>query len=302
MRVTQGMMVGNFLNNLNNNFKTMDKIQEQLSTGKRINRASDDPVGVVSSLRLRTGLTETEKYLSNVEDGRAWLETTDIALGQAGNILHRVRELTVQGANSTLPPQSLDAIAKEVAQLREQLIQVGNSTFDGRFIFGGFKTTNPPFIVAGVYGVPPDPAIIYNGDNGTINYEIGVNIQVPVNITGNSPFTSVTNVFNLLTDIKNDIAAGNTASLSGVRLGQLDSVMDNMLSVRSDVGAKVNRLEMTKVRLDDTNLNLSGLLSKNEDIDTAKVITELKMQENTYQTALAAGARIIQPSLMDFLR
>ncbi|PKM44504.1 MAG: flagellar hook-associated protein FlgL [Firmicutes bacterium HGW-Firmicutes-8] len=300
MRVTQGMMVGNFLNNLNNNFRTMDKIQEQLSTGRRINRASDDPVGVVSSLRLRTGLTETEKYLSNVDDGKAWLETTDIALGQAGNILHRVRELTVQGANDTLPPQSLDAIAKEVAQLREQLIQVGNSTVDGRFIFGGYQTTNPPFIVSGLYG--GDPAIIYNGDNGTINYEIGVNIQVPINITGDSPFTSIMNIFDLLTDIKNDIAAGNTGSLSSVRLGQLDSVMDNMLSVRSDVGAKVNRMEMTKARLDDTNLNLSALLSKNEDIDTAKVITELKMQENTYQTALAAGARIIQPTLMDFLR
>ena len=292
MRVTQGMMVGNFLNNLNNNFKIMDKIQEQMSTGRKINRPSDDPVGVVSSLRLRTGLTETEKYLGNTEDARAWLETTDIALGQAGDILHRVRELTIQGANDTLPPQSQNAIAKEVHQLREQMVQVANSSHDGRYIFGGFQTTTVPFTGAGAY----------TGDTNTISYEIGINMTIPVNVTGDAAFINAQNVFQLLTDVENDLIAGNTSNLSNIRLGELDTAMNNMLSIRADVGAKVNRLELTKSRLDDTNLNLSGLLSKNEDIDMAEVITQLKTQENTYQTALAAGARIIQPTLMDFLR
>ena len=292
MRVTQGMMVGNFLNNLNNNFKIMDKIQEQMSTGKRINRPSDDPVGVVSSLRLRTGLTEAEKYLSNVDDAKSWLDTTDTALGQAGDILQRVRELTVYGANDTLSQAARDALAKEVHQLREQVVQVANSTYDGRFIFGGFQTTTAPFTGAGVY----------TGDTGTINYEIGVNVTMPVNITGDSAFINAVDVFALLTNIENEIIAGNSTSLSNVRLGEIDQVMDNIQSLRSDVGAKTNMAELTRTRLEDTNLNLSALLSKNEDINTGEVITQLKMQENTYRTALAAGARIIQPTLMDFLR
>jgi len=292
MRITQGMLVGNFLSNLNNNYRIMDRIQEQLSTGKRINRPSDDPVGIVSSLRLRTGLTEAEKYLSNVDDAMAWLDTTDTALGQAGDILHRAREIAIYGANDTLSPQARDALAKEVRQLREQLIQVANTTHDGRFVFAGFQTTVSPFTAAGVYV----------GDAGSIEYEIGVNSKLSVNVTGDAAFINAQDVFQVLSDVEADLIAGNSANLSNLRIGELDTVINNILPIRSDVGAKTNRLELTKSRLEQATLNLSELLSKNEDIDTAEAITQLKMQENTYRTALAAGARIIQPSLIDFLR
>lgn len=299
MRITQGMMVGNFLTNLNNNYKIMDNIQNQLSSGKRINKPSDDPVGVISSLRLRTGLTEAEKYLGNVDDANSWLSTTDTALGQAGDILHRARELTIQGANDTLAQASRDALAKEIAQLREQLVQVANSTHDGRYIFGGFMTTQAPY----------DPATYaYLGDAlANIDYEIGVGIKMTVNITGSTVFGPAglpagVDVFGVLTIIENDMMAGNTANLSGADIQHLDIAIDNLLSLRADVGAKVNRLDLTKTRLEDAYLNLSELLSKNEDVNTAEAITQLKMQENTYRTALAAGARIIQPTLLDFLR
>ncbi|GAB4260066.1 flagellar hook-associated protein FlgL [Thermincola ferriacetica] len=292
MRVTQSMLVGNFLSNLNNNYRIMNKIQEQLSTGKKINRPSDDPVGVVSSLRLRAGLTETEKYLNNVDDARAWLDTTDTALGQASDLLQRARELTIYGANDALAQQSRDALAQEIHQIRDQMIQVANTTHDGRYIFGGFKTSNQPFTAAGAY----------TGDNGSIAYEIGVNVSMQVNIPGDAAFINAQDVFQLLANIEADLTAGNTASLSNIRVGELDTAIDNILSLRSEVGAKTNRLDLTKSRLDEANLNLSELLSKNEDINTAEVITQLKMQENTYRTALAAGARIIQPTLIDFLR
>ncbi len=291
MRITQGMLVGNFLNNLNTNYRNMNKIQEQLSTTKKINRPSDDPVGVITSLRLYTGLTETEKYLSNVEDAMGWLNTTDTALGQACDVMDRVREIIIAGAADSLSQSARDALAAEVSQLREQLEQIGNTAHDGRYIFGGFRTTEPPF-AAGAYA----------GDTGSMNYEIGVNITVPINLTGDDVLINTVDAFALLTDIENDISGGNTASLSGTRLGELDQAIDNVLSLRTEVGAKTNRLELTNNRLEDANLNLNQILSNTEDINTAEVITQLKMQENTYQTALAAGARIIQPTLIDFLR
>ncbi len=292
MRVTQGMIVGNFLNNLNSNYKTLEKIQEQVSSGRSLSRPSDDPVKVVSSLRLRTNVTEMEKYLGNVADAIHWLQSTDTALSQTGDVLQRVRELTIKGANGILPQASRDALAKEVAQLKEQLVQVANSTHEGRYIFGGFKTTTAPFTGAGVY----------NGDTGIISYEIGINVSIPVNVTGDAVFINTQNIFQLLTDIEADLTTGNVSNLSDIRIGELDNAIDNILSIRADVGAKTNRLELTKTHLEDANLNLSGLLSKNDDIDLAEVITQLQMQENVYRTALAAGARIMQPSLIDFLR
>ncbi|MFZ5639701.1 MAG: flagellar hook-associated protein FlgL [Bacillota bacterium] len=293
MRVTNNMMVANFLNNLSNNMREMDKIQQQLSTGKAINKPSDDPVNIIYSLRLNSSITETEKFLDNVSSANAWLNTTDIALQQATEILQSVRELTVRGANDTLPQTSRDAMAKEIEQLREQLIQVANTNHDGRFIFGGFQTTQAPFTAAGVY----TGSVVSD-----IEYEIGISIKMTVNITGDDVFTNPVDSFQLLTDIANDLYAGNTVNLSTIRIGDLDRSIDNIIARRTEVGAKMNRLEMTQTRLDEAKTNFSGLLSSVEDIDMAEVITQLKMQENVYRTALASGARIIQPTLLDFLR
>lgn len=293
MRVTNNMMVANFLNNLSNNMREMDRIQQQLSTGKAINKPSDDPVNIIYSLRLNSSITETEKFLDNVASANAWLNTTDTALRQATDILQSVRELTVRGASDIISQASRDALAKEVAQLKEQLIQVANANHDGRFIFGGFKTTQPPFDALGNY---TGSAV------ADIEYEIGVSIKMTVNITGDDIFKLPVDTFQLLTDIENDLLAGNTANLSSLRIGELDQALDNIVARRAEVGAKMNRLEMTQSRLDEARINFSELLSSSEDIDTAEVITQLKMQENVYRTALASGARIIQPTLLDFLR
>lgn len=298
MRVTNSMMVANFLNNLSNNMREMDKIQEQLSTGKKISRPSDNPVAVIYSLRLNSSLTEAEKYLDNAAAANSWLYTTDTALRQAGDILQRVRELTVEGANDIIPQASRDAIAKEVAQLREQLVQVANTSHDGRFVFGGFKTTQAPFDAAGNYTGTASPG-------GNIEYEIGISIKITVNITGDVVFKNPpapVDVFQLLTNIENDLLTGNTANLTNLRIGELDRALDNVIARRAEAGAKMNRLEMTQLRLEEARMNFGELLSSTEDIDMAEVITQLKMQENVYRTALSSGARIIQPTLLDFLR
>lgn len=293
MRVTNSMIVNNFMNNLNNNMREMDKIHQKLATGKNISRPSDDPVTVLYSLRFNSSLIETEKYLDNVASSTAWLNTTETALRQASDILHSVRDLTVRGANDTLAQASRDAIAKEVAQLKEQLVHVANTTHDGRYIFGGFQTAQAPFDNLGNYS---------GSAVADIEYEIGVNIKMIINITGDDVFKAPTDVFQLLTDIENDLLGGNSASLSTTRLTELDSAIDSVIANRSTIGARTNRLEMTETRLLEAKTNFSQLLSSAEDIDTAEVITQLKMQENVYRTALASGARIIQPTLLDFLR
>lgn len=293
MRITNSMLINNFRRNLNVNLAEMERLQDQMSSGKKIKRPSDDPVNLVSALRLRTTITETEKYVANVNAALSWLETTDVALGQAGDLLQRVRELVVQGANDSLPQTSRQAIAAEVRQIKEQLLQVANTVHDGRYIFGGYKTLTPPFDATGNY----------TGDAvADLQYEIGPGIKMTVNITGDDVFKNAIDVFQLLDNIVNDLNTANTASLSGVRLGAVDRAIDNILQVRADVGARVNRLELTRNRLEETRINVSDLLSRTEDVDMAEIITRLQMQENVYRAALAAGARIIQPTLADFLR
>ncbi len=293
MRVTNNMMVNTFLSNLNNNMREMDKIQQHLSTGKKLNKPSDDPINIIYSLRLNSGLSEIERYTANVNSASSWLELTDTTLDNVGNILQVVRQRTINGANDSLPQASRIALAEEIKQLREQLLQLGNTSYDGRYIFAGHQTTTVPFnTLTGAY----------NGDSGIISYEVGAGINININVPGDQAFKAPVDMFQLLTDISNDLVAGNTANLSGVHLAAIDTATDNLLSIRSQIGAKVNRMELTVSRLEETKIGYSELLSAAEDVNTAEAITQLKMQENTYRAALAAGARIIPPSLVDFLR
>lgn len=288
MRVTNSMMINTVLRDLNNNLSKMTKSQEQLSSGRRINRPSDDPVGIVSALRLRTSLTELDQYKSNAEDASSWLETTDKALDESGTILQRIRELAVSAANDHLTQTERDAIYKEVDQLKQHLIQVGNTTYAGKYIFAGTDTLDPPF----------DNGGFYLGDAGVFNYEIAIGVNIPINIDGQTVFDDA---FNAIDQFMVDLTNADTMSISG-DIGLLDLAINNQLEIRADIGAKVNRLELAVNRMDAEKVNLTGLLSKTEDVDMAELITRLKMQESVYNSSLSAGARMVQPTLMDFLR
>ena len=288
MRVTNSMLINTVLRDLNNNMSKMSKSQEQLSSGRRINRPSDDPVGIVSSLRLRTSLTELSQYKSNAQDASSWLDTTDQALDESGSILQRIRELAVGAANDYLTQTERDAIYKEVDQLRLQLVSVGNATYAGKFIFSGTQTQTASFNDTGVY----------QGNTGVINYEVAIGVQIPINVDGTTAFG---NAFTAVNQFLNHLTTGDVTDITA-DIGQLDLAINNQLEVRADIGAKVNRLELAINRMDADNVNLTALLSKTEDVDMAELITKLKMQESVYNSSLSAGARMVQPTLMDFLR
>src|SRR5690554_4516106 len=126
-RVTQSMLNTQLLRNLSNNLGRMETLQNQYSTGKRINKPSDDPVGVSFSLRYRSEISANDQYQKNVDSSLSWVSFADKMLEQTGDVLQKVRELAVQGANGTNPQEALNNIASEIDQLYEQLVSVGNS-------------------------------------------------------------------------------------------------------------------------------------------------------------------------------
>ncbi|QSZ27964.1 flagellar hook-associated protein FlgL [Aceticella autotrophica] len=296
MRVTNNMLVMNFMNDYNNNLETMQKDQNMLSTGKRINKPSDDPVAVANSLRIRMDMARNDAYTKNVDDAKSWLDLTDSALGQMGDLIQRTRELAVQGSNGTLTQADMQNIAEEIGQLKSQMIQVGNTQYNGRYIFAGFKTTTQPFT---------DTSNSYSGDSSAIQFEVGAGgSKIAVNVTGDKVFDvsgGSSQLLDMMDKLKTALTAGDHLSVSNM-LYNIDKEMENVLAIRADAGAKSNRIDLTKNRLQSDNYNFTTLLSKNEDADMAQVITNLQMDENVYRASLAAGAKIIQPSLIDFLR
>ena len=302
MRITNNMLINNMLNNLNNNLNRMNKYQNQLATGKKISLPSDDPIVASRALKLRTDVAEIQQYKRNVDDATSWMEITEKTLGQIGDVMHRVRELAVQSGNETNTPDDLDKIRQEMEQLRIQMIHLANATYAGRYIFSGYKTDKPLLDENGAF-------LMDISNSEQIHFEIGIGDDININVTGSDLFNNGTDaaageMSGLLDTLNNIIAAlkaGDNGAV-GNMLDRIDNDMNNILRVRSGVGARMNRLELTANRLEDDFINFTTLMSKNEDVDIAEAIMNLMNEENVYRASLSAGARVIQPSLVDFLK
>lgn len=306
MRITNSTLTSNFLRNISRNLKQMQKYQNQLSSGKEVSKPSDNPMLVSKIMDLNNNIMQNEQYSTNIDDTIGWVETQDTALGGVTATLQRVRELIVYGANGSLADTDRAAIKDEVAMQIDQLADVLNTNFDGRYIFGGQKTTTPPFKVE--VGV-----LTYSGDPNNISREIskGVSVNLITNgtaITGGTVVAGETNPIDTdLGILMKDIVAametgGDVDSLSEKLLGDIDQHLDNVIRVRSKVGAIYNRLEASQARNETENINLKSLLSKREDIDIAEKYMEYSVMSTVYQASLSTGAKVLQPSLLDYLR
>jgi len=317
MRITNSMMLSSMMRNMGKNLSRMNSTEQMLSTGKKFLAPSDNPIGVSRSLRLNTEVANMEQFKRNAEDALSWMGTTEMALENLSDILQRAKELTVQASNDTNAVDERKAIAAEIDQLKHQIINIANTTYAGSHIFSGFKTDKPVLASTGQYNMTPALKASEN-----IEFNLGISDKLAINITGQRVFGTINNgkTINDSVDATSDVASTHTPQLIAVfdqlvtdlkadpagniqgSIGRLDIHFNNVNALRAEVGVKTNRIELTLNRIDDDTLNLKSLLSKNEDADMAEVIMNLKMQENVYKASLSGGARIIQPSLIDFLR
>ncbi len=293
MRITQTLLSGNILRDIQKADERRIITHERLSSGMKLNRPSDDPVGISFSLQYRTTLNEVDRYLGTISESIQWLNVTDSALNNLGLTMGRVRELAVQAANSSLPPESLTAVSQELSQLRQEVVSLGNTMYGDRYIFGGHQTLSEPFDNAGNY---LGDTILANAE---ITREISPGVKMGINILGNSVFSpAIAAIDQLITNVN----AGNTAAIGGTDIATLDTAYDNLLTYRSEVGAKTNRLELAQNRLMDLQVQVSRLKSDMEEADLSETAVLLSTQENAYRMALMAAGKTIQPTLLEFLR
>lgn len=285
MRVTQSMLTNNMLRSLSDSYNRMEKYQNQVTSGKKITRPSDDPVVAIKGVSLRTNLKEIEQFKSNIDEAYTWMESTDDALANLTDVFQRMSELSVQ-ANGTTSDKDLDAIAAEVKQLIEQVDTIASTKIGTKYLFNGQKTTTKPELDG------------TNNDNSDVKLELSPGIEIAVNVKPNQIFSNqlkqdLDNFYNALTN--NDVSSGDFTD-------NINAHLNNIISVRSEYGAKYNRVELLSDRLNSQEVSTLKLISNNEDVDMALAITKLTEQESIHRAALSVGARIIQPSLIDFLR
>ncbi len=296
-RMSSNQAVQNFLTDLQGNYRGLTDAQRTLSTGKRINSPSDDPVGIAMGLSIRRDQSATAAWSRNVADSQTWLNTTDTALAQALDVVQRARELAVQGGNGTLSSNARALIANEVSTLKSQFVEIGNSSLGGRFIFGGTATDTAPFDATAEAATLPI-------NTGAISREVSQGSVMSVNITAdrlqNAP-GATGDIFTVLDALATALQTGDSNAIA-TALTDLDAHQGNISALRGEGAAKINRLELTASRFDSQKIATGEQLSKIEDADMAQAITDLSMRETVYNAALATGARVIQKSLVDFLQ
>lgn len=295
MRVTEQSRLSNQVDYLNSASERMDHIQQQLATGKRISRASDDPSGAAMALSHRKSIAFEAQMRRNMESATAFLNVTESALNGATDLLQRARELSVQAANGTNGPSERASISAEVGQILQGLAQVGNSNFGGAYIFSGFQTQTPAFQATGT----PPSAITYQGDAGQRLHRISAQDSVASNVVGSTVFGSI---FTDLIALRDALSTNAPVATISAGIANIDSALGRVLEARADVGARVNRVEASKTRSDDTDTSLQALRASIEDIDLGETIVRMTAQQNALQAALGAIGRNSNNSLLNFLR
>jgi flagellar hook-associated protein 3 FlgL len=299
MRITEGIISGRNLADLQRANAAVAKASQQVSTGNRLSRPSDDPQAVQKALNLRGDLAATAQYMDTASASQGWAQATDDALSDINDVLQRAREAVVQGGNGTMSQKDRNDIATQIDQLIGQAKASGNATFDGQYIFAGQKTDTAPY--------DPDGADTYNGDTGSIVRTIGPGVSVQLNgsmgsVLGNG---SDGKALQVLRDIAAHLRGGTAADTNALRtsdLSAIDASMADVSTARAEAGALSNRLTTAANRLTDMQTSTEKVRSGVEYVDLAEAISTLSSQQAVYQAALqATGSSLSQRTLMDFL-
>ncbi|MFB5282821.1 flagellar hook-associated protein FlgL [Peribacillus sp. Hz7] len=300
MRVTQSMLSNNMMRNISNSYNRLAKLQEQIITQKKFSKPSDDPVAAMMGMNYRTSLNKVEQYSRNISEATSWVETTDSALGEAISVLQRMRELTVQASNGTYESNQRGSINEEIEQLKQHLIDIGDTQLGGKYIFNGYDTNKRP---SDTLKVDADGNVIseLKYESQEIQIEVFDGIKIPINTSGQDTFGKALQTGGTIDKLMKSLEGTDEADITN-RLADLDQTIDDFLKAQAKVGAKQNRVDLMTDRLGQQEVFAQKILSSNEDVDMEKVILDFTTQESIHTAALSVGAKVIQPSLIDFLR
>ena len=282
----------------------MSKLQDQITSGSKITRPSDDPVVAVKGMGYRRDLGQVEQYTRNMNEVNNWLDTSDESLNQVGEQMKRVRELVIQAANDTNTPEERAKAKAEIDQIRQQLQDVANTKVGDRYIFSGTKTGQPLFINGTLNNA--------NVNSEDVKIEVYEGIEMKVNTAGVDLFKSVDDMMGKISGLldPNRVPLATSEEISSTLGGvtsnsttdDITTMHNKILEAQADVGARQNRVELMENRLSIREISVTKQLSNNEDVDYSKAITEMVTSESIHQAALSVGAKIIQQSLVDFIR
>jgi len=299
MRVTYNNLIDSVLNSFQNNAANLQRLQEKLSTGKNIQSPDQGPMESAKIMAFKTKESQYNQYVRNIDESLSWLTFTENTVTQISQNLMRVRELAVSSVNGSLPDSAREATILELKQIRSKLISDGNSQMLNKYVFSGLNTLTKPFTEAA--GV-----VTYNGDDSDMEREISFNSKIIINTRGDKLFNmdgapGDPNVFEVIDTFITQLQTKDFSGISSTTLGELDKKTESITNLYSEIGSRVNMLELTKEQHSSNLLTVQSMLSNIDDIDIAQVVIDLKKADQIYQTSLSVAGKIFPNTLLDYL-
>ncbi|MCU0590124.1 MAG: flagellar hook-associated protein FlgL [Desulfobacterales bacterium] len=303
MRITQNMMSNIFMGNLRRQTEAMLQRQEQIASQKRINRPSDDPGGMGRVLAGRSSLSTINQYANNIQQGKTRLEFSEETLSFVDELVQQARRIAEEKSGDSVTAAERSFGATQVKEIYDQVLQLANSKFGDRYMFSGDQTDTAAFTRDDDYNAT------YHGDDGSFKVPIADNVVVTIDADGRNYFqdgaNGGVNIFDELRDLIHglenaDLAAGSTQIDATIH--PLADAHVQIMDKRSEAGPKLYRLQATEEHWMNIQNSVQEAIGREEDVDAAQLIIELKNLETAYESTLAAASRIIQPSLVNFLK
>ncbi len=297
-RITTNIINSNLVRDIQDASARLSRTQEILTSGRILNRPSDDPARTTIAMTYRTEVANSDQYSRNIDMATSWANATDTVMGNTTAMIQRVRELVLSGVSDTVDSTSRADIAAEIVQLTEEIKTQANTKLAGVYIFAGTDNLTPPYTMGG-----PDN---YNGNNGKINREIAPGITVPVNTPGQGFFGDNAGGLLLhLRDIATHLQSGLAVDLNTLRTVDLNAITSDLDAInfnRAQVGGLQTRLDLAGARLAEFHDSNVGLLADTEEADLPSTYITYNQQKTALQAAMQTGANMVQMSLMDFLK
>jgi flagellar hook-associated protein 3 FlgL len=307
LRVTTQVQVNNATDNLRTQSDSIANLQEQIQTGLRINKPSDDPLAAATIIQNNAQDSQLTTYLSNISDATSTLNNGVSTLTSVSNLLTQARQIALQGADSSTSGNEYTALASQVNQLLNQAISTSNSTFDGHTLFGGTATQQPAFVVSSQDSAGKATAVTYQGATQPAQAPINSGETVDTNYAGNGIFQGAgSDVFQSLITLRDNLTNAASGQVNSAALNQsvadVQNAQNAVLGTVGEMSAHLQNLSAMQSRLQDVQTQLKAHIGDLQSADLAQVILDLQSQQNLYTATLATSAHIFDQNLLDYVK
>ncbi len=304
MRVTNNIMTDSLVRYLTAQNEALYERQTIIASQKRINKPSDDPIGMGKVLDYRQTLASIEQYQTNIQSGKTRLEVTEVHLDLVDDLLQMVRAMAQTEAGGTAESRQL--AAEQVKMLYDQVLDLTNSKLNDNYMFSGYQTKTAPFSRDDTQATTFDKfTVTYNGDAGDARFIVAHNTEITIDTDGRPLFHNAAggglNIFDAMRDLIVSLENDDTAAISA-QGGLMDQARTQINNVRAANSPILYQLETTENHWQNYKPKIQELLGKEEEADITQAVVELQRIALAYQTTLATAARIIQPGLINFLK